>query len=257
MSDATITKRHDTPLAFTDEDMNYYLLWALSYQSEHGSEVGECLRIASQIDEKDVGSWVDAWRDFADRLLAYGTGADAQGHRISAREAYLRAYTYYRTATVFIRISDPLFRRTWKQAVDAFRRAIALLPQKIESVTVPFDQFQLPAYFYPGGKNAERRPTLIMTIGGEAFAEDSYFWCGAAGMRRGYNVLAADLLPHVGARFHNGKIPMEKMTVEWGIDRALESVVDYALSRSDVDPERLAIVGYSACLLYTSPSPRD
>jgi pimeloyl-ACP methyl ester carboxylesterase len=65
-------------------------------------------------------------------------------------------------------------------------------------------------------------------------------------MRRGYSVLAADLLPHVGARFHNEEIPPEKMTAGWGIDRALEAVVDYALSRDDVQPEQLAIVGYSA-----------
>ncbi|MDQ3913008.1 MAG: hypothetical protein M3305_14820 [Actinomycetota bacterium] len=49
------------------------------------------------------------------------------GHGVSAREAYLRAFTYYRTATLCLHANDPRFRATWELIRSCFRRAAALL----------------------------------------------------------------------------------------------------------------------------------
>ena len=45
---------------------------------------------------------------------------------MSAREAYLRAYTYHRTATLCLRVSDPRFSATWQTMRLCFRRSAEL-----------------------------------------------------------------------------------------------------------------------------------
>lgn len=55
------------------------------------ANVGECLAIAAQITAGDRDSWYDAWSGFGGRLIARGDEARLTGHRVSARNAYLRA----------------------------------------------------------------------------------------------------------------------------------------------------------------------
>ena len=51
-------------------------------------------------------AWCREWGALADRVRGIGLAALAAGHRVSARDALLRASNYYRTAE-FYRRSDP------------------------------------------------------------------------------------------------------------------------------------------------------
>src|ERR1700735_3031532 len=65
--------------------------------------VGECLAIAEQITEGDRDSWHQAWSEFATGLVARGDQARSAGHRVSARNVYLRAAEDFRRAFFFHR----------------------------------------------------------------------------------------------------------------------------------------------------------
>jgi hypothetical protein len=77
-----------------------------------------------------------------------------------------------------------------------------------------------------------------MIGGGETFAEDLYFYIAPQAFAYGYNFLTVDL-PGQGLLPLDGKFFRADMHVP------MKAVVDYALSRSDVDPEQLAAYGIS------------
>jgi len=219
-------------------DMDFYLLWMLSYQTEKGAEIGECYYAASCIDEREPESWIAAWLTLANRTEDRANNAFSQGHLVSAREAYLRAFTYYRGATFYLRPGDPRFRETFNAFEANFQKATALLDPAFEPVTIPFEGNSLPGYLVKAANGAEKHPTLIMVGGGESFREDLYFWAGAAGARRGYNVLLVDLPGQGGT-------PFAGLSIRDDTEVPIQTIVDYLLTRPEVDPRRIAIHGLS------------
>jgi hypothetical protein len=66
------------------------------------------LETAHRIIDGDVDSWTSTWLGTARRVEALADKALEGGHKISAREAYLRATTYYQASFFFILDKDPL-----------------------------------------------------------------------------------------------------------------------------------------------------
>src|SRR5215216_2527165 len=91
-------------LRFKDSFMDRAFMYTLALQSHKGSEYGECYYAASKIRDGDPESWMKAWTEVAKRVEDIARKADAKGHRVSAREAYLRAFTYYRRAFAAMRL---------------------------------------------------------------------------------------------------------------------------------------------------------
>ena len=71
---------------------------ALGLASHGGAELGEVQATCARIVDGDDESWLAAWRATADRLVEAGDDSAAGGHRVSARESYLRASFYYALA---------------------------------------------------------------------------------------------------------------------------------------------------------------
>ena len=95
----------------------------------------------------------------------------------------------------------------------------------------------LPGYFRKAAAGEDAK-TLIMVGGGETFAEDLYFYIMPQTHDQGYNFMTVDL-PQAGYARPRGRTFRPDMNVP------MKAVIDYALSRSDVDPEQLAVYGYS------------
>ncbi len=77
-----------------------------------------------------------------------------------------------------------------------------------------------------------------MIGGGETFAEDLVFYIARQAFERGYNFLTVDLPGQ-------GILPLEGKVFRADMDTPLKAVVDYALTRVEVDPDRLAMFGIS------------
>jgi len=64
-----------------------------------GADFGEVTTTAERIgDSTSADDWHREWVATADRVAGIGDESAAAGHAVSAREAYLRASTYYRTS---------------------------------------------------------------------------------------------------------------------------------------------------------------
>ena len=78
-----------------------------------------------------------------------------------------------------------------------------------------------------------------MIGGGETFTEDLYYHIAPAAIRRGYNFMTVDMPGQ-------GDLPFQGVYFRPDFETPMKAVVDYALSRPDVDPARLAAYGISA-----------
>jgi len=157
---------------------------------------------------------------------------------VSARDAYLRAFTYYRTGIMSIRVTSPEFAICRAKMRAAFNKAIPFFNPPIEALDVPFEGKTLPAYFMKPAQDQQKRPTAIVIGGGDTYAEDLYFWGGAAALARGYNVMAVDLPGQ-------GSTPLDGLYYQPNTEAAMKNVVDVLLQRKDVDPDQVVIYGLS------------
>ncbi len=226
---------------FDDPGFDGQLLRALAYTYYGGADLGECLTTAQRITPGDVDSWYAEWTATADRVYGIGEAAQAAGRRVSAREAYLRASNYYRTAGIqFYRppLDSRLVAATERQS-EAFQQAAALFSSPVERVAIPYEGTTLPGYLFLVDDSGAPRPTLVFVGGYDGTAEESYFALAAAGLRRGYHCLSVD-----GPGQGTVLIRQEQfMRPDW--ERVVTPTVDYALARREIDERRIALVGRS------------
>jgi alpha-beta hydrolase superfamily lysophospholipase len=118
------------------------------------------------------------------------------------------------------------------------KKAGALLAPSLKYFEIPFEGTVLPGFFRKAGAEAKPVKTLIMIGGGETFAEDLFYYIAPQAFARGYNFLTVDLPGQ-------GLLPLKGKTFRPDMHVPLKAVVDYALSRPEVDPHRLALYGLS------------
>ena len=157
-----------------------------------GAEIGECYETASRIEDEKEDSYTEAWRITAERVEAIARQSLAGRHLVSAREAFLRASSYWREAGFYQSTTDPKCRAGWDRQRECFMQAGKLMDLPFEVVSIPYENGRsLPGYFLKANASDEPRPTLMSVGGADSLAEELYFWGGgAAALRRGYNALA-------------------------------------------------------------------
>jgi pimeloyl-ACP methyl ester carboxylesterase len=217
---------------------NFEFVRGLSLQAAGAAEYGECMDTMSRVKNNDFGSWITQWAATADRVAAFGDGEVRVGNRVSARNAYLRAANYYRMAVFYAAHTDARHTHLWRRSKDCFQRMIALMDAPIECMDIDFEGALLPAYFVSGGDG--QRPTLIALGGFDSTMEELYCWIGAAAPAHGWNCLMFEGPGQWSALKAN---PGLMFCPDY--EKPVGAAVDYLLSRSDVDPATVAIIGYS------------
>jgi alpha-beta hydrolase superfamily lysophospholipase len=228
-------------LVFEDQTFSFELLRTISYAPYSGADIGECLSAASHIREGDFESWYEHWSKTARRVHALADSALQQRKRVSAREAYLRASNYYRSAEFFLHGNphDPRILATWGNSRATFHQAIKLMDTPIEQVLIPYEGTFLPGYYYRPDNSQQPRPTLMVHGGYDSTGEELYFMIAAAAIQRGYNCLTFEG-PGQGALLREQHLPFRP---EW--EQVVTPVVDSLVSRPEVDSTRIALMGIS------------
>ncbi len=227
---------------FEDESFSFETLRAAGFANYGGADLGEIIVTAGAIPEGDENAWHRAWKATAQRVHQLGQESLAGGHHVSAREALLRASNYYRTAEFFRReapASDPEVLDLSRRSRDSFLSAMTLFDFGFEAVDIPYEDTTLPGYLYLVDDSKTPRPTIVYTSGYDSTLEESYFAIAAAALARGYHVLAVDG-PGQGAALREQHLVLRP---DW--EAVLTPVLDFALNRPEIAPERVALFGYS------------
>ncbi|WP_375483935.1 hypothetical protein [uncultured Jatrophihabitans sp.] len=220
-------------------NFDFQLVNILGAADSGGSAPGECYATAAHIVDGDLASWSTAWADTARRVQDLATDCQKSGHDVSAGEAYLRASTYWRGAGFFLERNDEHRIPFWNNNRECFRAGLRLCNIAGETIAVPYENGKsLPGYFVSSGPGTAPKPTAIIIGGGDMTAEELYFFTGAAAVRRGYNALIVELPGQRGAYYSDPELVFRPDN-----DVQLRYVVDWALNRADVDPERLSLTG--------------
>ena len=232
-------------LIFSDPEFAFELRRTMAAIYSGEADVGECLATATRITDGDFESWYTEWNATAVHFQGVADRARADRHLITARDAYYRIATYYRTAEFFLHgdPQDPRIIATWRKSRDAFVTAARLDKRMhFEAVWIPYDKTKLPGYFYAAKSGStyrpEKRPLLIIQTGFDGCQEELHPYAVAA-VERGYNVLTFEG-PGQGQVIRVQGLPMRR---DW--EHVVRQVVDYAVARRDVDRKRIALWGIS------------
>jgi hypothetical protein len=225
---------------FFESNFERWFFRALNRGSAAGSVLGECLQAYGEIQDWHPESWIEAWATLATRVEGLARGALEKKESISARDAFLRAWNYYRAAEFMCSVADPRHRLYYDKGLECFKASGSLFSPPFEYVEYPYEDKTLPAFFLRTGVAEGPRPTLIFIPGNDGGKEEMFFWCGRAAVERGYNVLLFDGPGHRGA-VHAAP----EMVFRPDYEIPVGAAVDYLLTRRDVDVHRIGVSGTS------------
>jgi pimeloyl-ACP methyl ester carboxylesterase len=183
-------------------------------------------------------SWITEWKRLADHVSLEAADYLGKGLDSSACCAFHRASNYYRMAEFYTNHKDPCQEELWNLGRKCFFEACKLNNPKIEPIGIPFEGVNLPGYFVKAGNG--KAPTLIAMSGFDGSAEELCHMIGAVAPEQGWNCLIFEGPGQRGCLHLN---PELKLRHDYEVP--VKAVVDYAVTRDDVDADKLALIGYS------------
>jgi hypothetical protein len=207
-----------------------------------GSDIGEVLVAAQEIIPKDMESYANAFNMLADRVQVQANAIDAVKFPFSARKAYFRAASYYRSADFFLHgnWSDRRIDALLAKQTTAFNMALRLMgiPGQRYNLTSMDNQIQIPVIVYNSGIPGPR-PTIIMCQGYDGSQEEMYHVMGKAALERGINVIT----------YEGPGQPIVRRDQDLGFiydwEKVTIPVVDFAVNHAGVDSQKIGLLGYS------------
>jgi naringenin degradation protein FdeB len=181
--------------------------------------------------------WAEEWSKEADRVAKIGDDADAAGNSITAGNQYMRAGNYYYSAERFIPPGEEKL-AMYAKALRCYQGAMKRLHPDIERVEVPYEDKSLPAWFVKG-RGLGKRPTVVLFDGMDNAKEMSVIFAGTDLAKRGINVLAID------GPGQAESLRLRNIYTRHDYEAAGIPAYDYVTSRPEVDPARVAVMGYS------------
>ena len=197
-------------------------------------EVCERLRLR----QHEPHAWWEEWEALGARLERAAHAAEARANHRSAGDLFLRAGMYYFTAERFI-VPGPEKREMGRRAIDCQTKGILGRYPNVERVEVPYEGVTLPALFMKAPGASGRAPTMVAFDGLDNCKEMSVLFNGLEFAARGWNTLAIDG-PGQGE-----SLRLRDIKTRHDYEVAGTAAYEYVAARREVDPKRVAVMGYS------------
>jgi dienelactone hydrolase len=196
--------------------------------------------VARRVKFFNLESWHREWTEVAKTNEELAAGFEQENRKVTAHEFYLRAADFYRRAVVYMADTDERMLPTYKKLEANFEKAWSMVRPPFERVQIAYEGHMLPAHFWPGrGKTGARLPVVYNYGGADGIllrGED-----GGAGqyVRRGMSFIDVD------GPGHGGSLRYKKLYAPPDSERVAKAVIDYLVTRPDVDTERIGLHGSS------------
>src|SRR5580704_2576688 len=179
---------------FKNPTFEMIFLTSLGRAYHSGGDVGKELYLTRQVEDGNFESAFLAFKQAGDEARALAEESESNGHKESARQAYLWAQNFFDSATYFVDGSkDPTrFLPTWELLYACWLKSLPLFDPPIEPVNIPFESTELHGFFIRGANRARKRPLLILVNGSDGSLLDMWLWGGAGAIARGYDCLTFD-----------------------------------------------------------------
>jgi dienelactone hydrolase len=192
---------------------------------------------------EDAGTtdFLRVWGGLADELAADADAASTAGHAWTAGQLYARATNYLCQAERMQSAKAAGRADTYRRVLDLQQRAMTCKDPRLSRVTIPYEGTTLPAYFSQApGADGAAAPVMIMWNGLDSTKEHMYssgHWAELAA--RGISALMVDC-PGSGEALRLQGLTARVDTEVWAA-----ACVDYLLTRDDIDPAAIGLVGWS------------
>ncbi|MGH9715761.1 MAG: alpha/beta hydrolase family protein [Candidatus Acidiferrales bacterium] len=225
---------------FSDPTFDYTTQGALGASYYGCANPGKIFAIAASITNGDFESAYQAY--YAAGVEANQWAEEARNkHRVSARDAFVWAANCFYASLYFLdgTTNSARLLPTWEQYEKCWTAAAALFTPPIERVDIPYEDTTLTGWMFRASDAKERRPLVILNNGADGSELDMFVTGGAGGLARGYNCLTFN------GPGQGDALWLKKMYFRPDWERVITPVVDYALTRPEVDAKRIALVGIS------------
>jgi alpha-beta hydrolase superfamily lysophospholipase len=188
--------------------------------------------------EGEVQAWWEEWGAMAAAVEARADALERAGHRRSAGNLYLRAGMYWFTAERFVEPGEHK-RELGRRSIEMQARGLQRRYPGIERVEVACEGVDLPAWFLPAQRATGPAPVVVVFNGMDNCKEMSVLFAGLEFSARGWHTLAIDG-PGQGE-----SLRLRGLSARHDYEVPGSAAYDFLAARADVDPGRVAVMGYS------------
>lgn len=233
----------DASVFLADEGMNYDLLSTLGGAAYGLAEAGEVLAMVDVVRSagETYEAYFGAFHARAEHLLGRAQRSADAGDSDGAGHDALRSASYFQSALFFVLGSDHPGNeeRTYHRFHQAWNLAAPHLAPVAEQVGIPSDGREMPGWFFAPAEDGAARRTLVVSNGSDGQHAWAWGFIAAAALERGWNVLLFEG-PGQGSMLFVHHLPFR---ADW--EAVITPVLDYLLTRPDVDGDRIALLGGS------------
>jgi dienelactone hydrolase len=175
--------------------------------------------------------WAAAWTRLAEPWEQKAIQLEKQSSTPEAMKAYQMASLYFSIAK-FPVLNHPVKQAAYKKSVENYLKAAKYFDPPLERITIPFEGKELIGYLRKP-KGISRPPIVIHTGGVDVYNED---WNLADYLDAGLATFRTDMPG-------SGECPF------WytpDAERIYPPIIDYLLTRNDLDGKRMGFIGHSA-----------
>ena len=196
--------------------------------------------VARRYKPYNLDSWHTEWTRMAEKNEALAAGFEEERRHVTAHDFYRRAAEFYRRALVYMPDTDPRMMQSHHKLKETFDKAWSLVTPPFERVEIPYEGHRLDALFYPArGKSGARSPTVYNYGGADGILLRGLDGDAGQYVRRGMSFIDVD------GPGHGAALRELKLYAPPDSERVARAVVDYLVSRPDVDPDRIGLHGSS------------
>jgi dipeptidyl aminopeptidase/acylaminoacyl peptidase len=222
---------------------NYRWSSAFNLALMSGGMLGELHRWLAPLRDIDADSgagaeaWAKAWGSMAGEQEARAAQDLADGNRRSAGARYLRASVYHHSGERQIP-PGPEKTAGYQASLDAFTKAAELMPLNVERIEVPSPDGILPGFLIPA-KTEQPAPVVIFYGGFDVTKELLYCFVEEEFVKRGITCLVMD------APGYGEPLRLRNVASRPDYEVTTGAVIDYLETRSDLDADRVGVMGIS------------
>jgi len=197
---------------------------------QRGADPREAERIFTGLPDLDPQRWAFEWSQLAAAAEQQAAQFESQLNISGAKAAYEKASIYFGIAK-FPVLDHPAKQTAYRKCVENYLKSARYFDPPLQRVVIPFEHSQIIGYLRKP-KGLSKPPVVIATGGIDVYKED----------RDVSDLLGAGFASFSTDMPGNGECPI------WytpDAERFYSAVIDYLLTRSDLDADRLGILGRS------------
>ena len=225
-----VSGQNATPNLLNDPRFAIGARFRLDQFVKRGADASAAEAIFRHLADLSPEPWVREWVQLAEPWEKQGAQFAEQGNPEKACVAYEKASMYYGIAK-FPVINHPAKQAAYRKCIETYLKAATYFDSPLERVAIPFEGKEIIGYLRRP-KSAKRPPVVIATGGIDVYKEE----------RNTSDLLDTGLAAFSTDMPGNGECPV------WytpDAARFYSTIIDYLLTRDDLDAKRLGIIGRS------------